>query len=153
MSSITASDPGPSVNGWWAGLGRRRVGLVLLLATLVAAALNPIFVSSFLNLCLRVAAVALVLMLGFTLAGNWQQTLMPRWLLQTLTVALLAPLGAFFVATVAAGWNPAEVLRNEARRQRLRAGRGGRAVPRPGARARRAGARARRAGALASAAL
>ncbi|RZU03112.1 sensor histidine kinase YesM [Rivibacter subsaxonicus] len=114
---MTATDPNnPQADGrWWAGLGWRRVGTVLLLATLVAAALNPIFVSSFLNLWLRVAAVALVLMLGFTLAGNWQQNMVPRWLAQTLAVALLAPLGAFFVATVAAGWNPAEVVRNEAR--------------------------------------
>ena len=115
MSSTIASDPGPAATGWLAGLGWRRIGLVLALATIVAAALNPIFVPSFFNLWLRVAAVALVLMLGFTLAGNWQQTLVPRWLAQTLAVALLAPLGAFFVATVAAGWNPAEVLRNEAR--------------------------------------
>lgn len=115
MTSIPASVAAPANRSWWAGLGWRRLLIVLLLATLVAAALKPIFVASFLNVWLRVAAVALVLMLGFTLAGNWQQKLMPRWVAQVLAVALLAPLGAFFVATVAAGWDAAEVVKNPAR--------------------------------------
>ncbi len=115
MNASTASDARPSPTRPWSGLGWRRLVIVMLLATLVTAALSPIFVASFLNLWLRVTVVALVLMLGFTLAGNWQQSLMPGWVAQVLAVALLAPLGAFLVATVAAGWNPAEVLRNEAR--------------------------------------
>lgn len=117
MSSPAPSAPttGSTPTRWWTGLGWRRLIIVIGLATLVAAALTPLFVATFPNLWLRVTAVALVLMFGFTLAGNWQQTLLPRWVAQVLAVALLAPIGAFLVATVAAGWNPAEVLRNEAR--------------------------------------
>jgi signal transduction histidine kinase len=100
---------------WSTGLGWRRLVIVMVLAVLVTAALSPIFETSLLSLSLRVTAVALVLMLGFTLAGNWRQQLMPRWGAQLLAVALLAPVGAFVAATVAAGWSPAEVLTNPGR--------------------------------------
>lgn len=70
----------------------RRLALNLALATLVAGALNPIFVTPFLSVWARTVFVGLVLMLAFDVAGHWRVRWAPRWVVQLLAVGVAAPL-------------------------------------------------------------
>jgi len=82
-------------------LNHGSIGWAIGLAFTVALALNPIFVTPFLELLGRVLFVALVLALVFHAVGQWQQDWLPRWLAQTLGVVLAAPLATFIVYMVA----------------------------------------------------
>ena len=93
----------PSVASWLSALrslSLRKVGWAIGFAALVAVLLNPIFAPPFPVVLGRTIFVALVLLLAFTAAGNWQQKLLPRWLLQTLAVVLAAPLATLLVYLV-----------------------------------------------------
>lgn len=93
----------PSVASWLSALrtlSLRKVGWAIGVAALVAWLLNPIFAPPFPVVLGRTIFVALVLLLAFTAAGNWQQTVLPRWLLQTLAVVLAAPLATLIVYLV-----------------------------------------------------
>ena len=68
-----------------------RLAISLVIATLVAVALNPIFVTSFVSVWARTVFVSLVLLLAFELAGHWPLRWVPRWVAQLLAVALAAP--------------------------------------------------------------
>lgn len=107
--------PVPSVarrswRDWLAGLSIERIALVLGLATLVAIGLNPIFITPFVELWSRSLAIALALMLAYTLAGNWEQRYIARWHVQVLAIVLLAPLCAAVEALVDTHWNVGAVL-------------------------------------------
>jgi signal transduction histidine kinase len=97
--------PKPVAAGWLAALrslSLRKVGWSIGFAVVVAALLNPNFSPPFPVVLGRTIFVALVLLLAFTAAGNWQQSVLPRWLLQTLAVVLAAPLatlGVYLIAT------------------------------------------------------
>jgi Histidine kinase len=73
------------------------VGWAIGLAVAVALLLNPIFLTPFPALLGRTLFVALVLVLVFHFAGSWRQRLVPRWLLQTLAVAMAAPVATLLV--------------------------------------------------------
>jgi hypothetical protein len=73
------------------------VGWAIGLAVAVALLLNPIFLTPFPALLGRTLFVALVLVLVFHVAGSWRQRLVPRWLLQTLAVAMAAPVATLLV--------------------------------------------------------
>jgi signal transduction histidine kinase len=93
----------PSVASWLAALrslSLRKVGWAIGFAALVAWLLNPIFAPPFPVVLGRTIFVALVLLLAFSAAGNWQQKVLPRWLLQTLAVVLAAPLATLVVYLV-----------------------------------------------------
>ncbi len=68
-----------------------RLAISLVIATLVAVALNPIFVTSFVSVWARTVFVSLVLLLAFELAGHWPLRWVPRWVAQLLAVGLAAP--------------------------------------------------------------
>ena len=92
----------PSLVGrWLRELNHGSVGWAVGLAITVALALNPIFVTPFLALLGRTLFVALVLVLVFHGVGLLKQTMMPRWLAQTLGVALAAPIATALVYLVA----------------------------------------------------
>jgi len=83
-------------------LRRGSVALALALAVLVALALNPIFMVPLPVLLGRTLFIALMLVLVFHGVGLLRQTLLPRWLAQTVAVALTAPLATAIVYLVAA---------------------------------------------------
>ncbi len=95
---------------WFAGLSVERIALVLGLVTLVVAAVTPLFKNSFVELWSRGLLIGFVLMLAYTLAGNWQQTYVARWHVQILAVVLLAPLCAVVEAIVDTHGNISAVL-------------------------------------------
>ena len=89
-----------------------RVVIALSIAVLVAAALNPVFVTPFPILLGRMLVIAMLLLLAFTLAGAWKVPGLPRWLAQVLAVALVAPLATFLVYLPSIGFL-AEPMRHE----------------------------------------
>jgi len=98
-----------------AALSLHRVTIAVVLATLVAAALNPMFVTPFPVLLGRMLVVALLLLLVFTGAGLWSIAWLPRWLVQVLAVVLTAPLATYLVYLPAVQGQVFEVLRHEGR--------------------------------------
>jgi len=85
----------------WRELSHGSVRWALGLAVLVALALNPIFVTPFPVLLGRTLFVALMLVLVFHGVGVLRLRLVPRWLAQTVAVALTAPLATAIVYLVA----------------------------------------------------
>jgi hypothetical protein len=73
-----------------------RIALALAADTVVAVALNPIFVTPFPALLGRTVFIAMVLLLAFTAAGHWPQRglpdWLPRWVAQVAALAVSAPL-------------------------------------------------------------
>jgi len=69
----------------------RRVVVAALLALLVAAVLNPVFVTPFGVLLGRMIFIAALLLLVFSVAGAWQPTRVPGWLVQVVAVVVAAP--------------------------------------------------------------
>ena len=92
----------PSIAGRvWRELRHGSVGWALGLAILVALALNPIFVVPLPVLLGRTLFVALMLVLVFHGVGLLRQSLLPRWLAQTVAVALTAPVATAIVYLLA----------------------------------------------------
>ncbi|HET7526939.1 MAG TPA: histidine kinase [Burkholderiaceae bacterium] len=85
----------------WHELRHPSVRWALGLAVAVALALNPIFVVPLPVLLGRTLFVALMLLLVFHGVGLLRQTLLPRWLAQTVAVALTAPVATAIVYLVA----------------------------------------------------
>ncbi|HEX7435828.1 MAG TPA: hypothetical protein VF308_03920 [Caldimonas sp.] len=56
----------------------RRVAIALGLAVVLAALLNPVFVTPFVVLPGRMIVIAMLLLLAFTLAGVWKTPGLPR---------------------------------------------------------------------------
>ncbi|WP_325422823.1 sensor histidine kinase [Aquabacterium sp.] len=96
-------------------LNHGKVGWTIGFALAVAILLNPIFSPPFLVVLGRTMFVALVLLLAFTAAGNWPQKLLPRWLMQTLAVALAAPVATLGVYLVATGGDVLAILQHPGR--------------------------------------
>jgi signal transduction histidine kinase len=67
------------------------------LAVLGAVALNPITLNPFIEVLGEVLFVGMVLLFGFTVAGAWRQTLLPRWVAQVLAITLGAALSPLVV--------------------------------------------------------
>jgi hypothetical protein len=93
-------------------LNHGSVGWAVGLAVTVALALNPLFGIAFPVLLGRTLFVALVLVLVFHGVGLWRQSLMPRWLAQTIAVALAAPIATAGVYLVATSGNLASFVGN-----------------------------------------
>jgi signal transduction histidine kinase len=92
-----------------------RVGITLAFAVAVALLLNPIFVVPFSALLGRLVFIAMMLLLAFTLAGQWRHRWLPRWVVQALAVALAAPVATFVVYMLSVGGDVRSFLHNEAR--------------------------------------
>ncbi|MEP7056355.1 MAG: histidine kinase [Caldimonas sp.] len=93
----SAAIPPAVSRGLIASFTLRRVAIALAMALVVAALLNPIYVTPFPILLGRMLVVALLLLLAFVLAGAWKVPGLPRWLAQVLAVALVAPIATFLV--------------------------------------------------------
>lgn len=83
------------------------------LSTLVALALNPIFVTSFASVWARTVFVGLMLLLAFDMAGRWPQRWLPRWVLQLLAVGLAAPVATLLAYLFMTDGRPAQLLEHE----------------------------------------
>ncbi|WP_395703099.1 sensor histidine kinase [Aquabacterium sp.] len=111
----TPSAPLPAASGWTTylrTLTHAKVGWTVGIAVAVALLLNPIFAPPFPVVLGRTLFVAVVLLLAFTAAGNWRQTLLPRWLMQTAAVGLAAPLATLCVYLVYTGGDVFAIVRN-----------------------------------------
>jgi hypothetical protein len=93
----------------------RAVALTLLLGTLAAVALNPIFMSPFPVLLGRTLFLSLSLLLAFAAAGLWQQHWLPRWLMQLLAVVVAAPLVTLVLYLLTTGGDTAAFFGDRAR--------------------------------------
>ncbi len=110
-----AAPPERGFNRFVAALSLRGVLLAMVLASLAAVLLNPIFVTPFPVLLGRMLVIALLLLLVFTAAGCWSVGWLPRWLVQVLAVMLTAPLATYLVYLPAVQGQVFEVLRHEGR--------------------------------------
>ena len=109
----------PSRPSLWArsaaALTARRIVVVLVVSTLAAVALNPIFITPFTLLLGRTIFVAMTLLLVFTAVGHWRQRWLPSWLAQVLAVALVAPLATIVAYLLSVDGDLAAVFRHEGR--------------------------------------
>lgn len=99
-------------------LGWRRVLLTLVVATLTALALSPIYVTPVPVLAGRATLAGLLALLVFGLLEHWPARLprwMSRWVLQVLGVVLAVPLGVLLAYLLSTGGNLSAFWRNEAR--------------------------------------
>ncbi|HPM68989.1 MAG TPA: histidine kinase, partial [Piscinibacter sp.] len=110
-----AALPERGFNRFVAALSLRGALLAMVLASLAAVLLNPIFVTPFPVLLGRMLVIALLLLLVFTAAGFWSVGWLPRWLVQVLAVVLTAPLATYLVYLPAVQGQVFEVLRHEGR--------------------------------------
>jgi signal transduction histidine kinase len=119
MSSLPglADPPAPprGVHAMLRALSWRRIALALALAGVAAAALNPIFITPFPVVLGRMLAIAMAVLLAFTVAGVWQPPGLPRWLTQVMAVCLAAPLATFMAYLPSVGGDVFDLLHNEAR--------------------------------------
>lgn len=76
---------------------RRQLALTLALSVAGAVAINPITLNPFVEVLGETLFVGMVLLFGFTVAGAWRQTLLPRWVAQVLAIALGAALSPLVV--------------------------------------------------------
>lgn len=90
-----------------------RLVVSLAIATLVAMALNPIFVTPFVSVWARTVFVGVVLLLAFEVAGHWPLRWMPRWVAQLLAVGLAAPVATSLAYLLIVGGNVREFLQHE----------------------------------------
>src|SRR3989442_8855581 len=112
MNMVSNTAP-PS--GLLAALTLRRVTIALALAVVVAAVLNPIFVTPFVVLLGRTMVIAMVLLLVFIGAGQWRQSWAPSWVVQLIGVALAVPITTFAVYLPSVGGDVTAVLSHEGR--------------------------------------
>ena len=109
------SAPSLPATSWLSGLSRQRIVTAIVLGIVVGLMLNPIFITPLLELMARTVVLSLLLMLAYTMAGNWRQGRVPVWVVQLITVCLAAPLGTFAVYVASTGGDLAAFLGNEYR--------------------------------------
>ncbi len=116
MSSTTPAAPADASAPFWQRflreLNHGSVGWAIGLAITVALLLNPIFLTPFPALLGRTLFVALVLVLVFHVAGIWRQRLVPRWLLQTVAVAMAAPVATLVVYLIVMSGDVSAFMQN-----------------------------------------
>ena len=108
---MSSSSPVPATS-WLSGLSRQRIATAVVLGVAVGLMLNPIFITPLLELMARTVVLSMLLMLAYTLAGNWQQRVVPVWVVQLVAVCLAAPLGTFAVYVASAGGDISAFLGN-----------------------------------------
>src|SRR5512139_1160373 len=91
----------------------RRVLLTIGFSTLVALALNPIFVTSFASVWARTVFVGLMLLLAFEVAGLWPLRWVPRWVVQLVAIGLTAPVATLVAYVWMTQGNLTHLLQNE----------------------------------------
>lgn len=82
---------------------RRQLVFVVATAALGAVALLPFASNPYIELLGETLFVGMVLLFAFTLAGAWRQSLLPRWVVQVLAVAIGAALSPLAVQMLSVG--------------------------------------------------
>jgi signal transduction histidine kinase len=81
---------------------RSIVGVVLT-AAVFAALLRPLTRNTYVEILGETLVVGMILLAAFTIAGAWEQRIVPRWVAQVIAVVLAAPLGPLIVQLLTAG--------------------------------------------------
>jgi len=105
--------PGRQLARLWASLTPRRIAINLVVATLAAIALNPIFDTPFLSVWGRSIFVGLMLLVAFDIAGHWPSRWLPRWVVQVAAVAITAPVATGIAYLVMVQGDVTSFQRNE----------------------------------------
>ena len=109
MVSTMNPDP-PKRQSFWRGflasLTGASIGWAIGLAITVALVISPTFIPPLPVLLGRTLFVAIMVLLAFTAAGQWQRSPLPRWVLQLIAVALSAPLATLAVYLLSTGGAP-----------------------------------------------
>jgi len=82
---------------------RRQLAFTVTLAVLGAIALNPVTLNPFVEVLGEALFVGMTLLFGFTVAGAWRQTVLPRWVAQVLAVTVCAALSPLVVQMFSVG--------------------------------------------------
>ena len=100
-------DPSPSAPGRWDRSRlvptRAQLTLVVVLAVVVALGLLPLTMNHYGELLGETLFVGMVLLFGYTVAGAWRQTLIPRWVAQVIGIAIGAGAAPLIVQLVSVG--------------------------------------------------
>jgi len=86
--------------------------VVVVMAVIAAVALIPWTHNTYLELLGETLFVGIMLLLAFTSAGAWRQTLMPRWVAQDIAVTLAAMLTPLLVQLLGMGGDFSAFLRS-----------------------------------------
>jgi signal transduction histidine kinase len=117
MNSIPSPTPAPYWRRFFAALTGASVawavGLAIAAALLIVTVFN--FKPPFPVLLGRSLFIAVALLLAYTAAGQWRQSLVPRWVGQVVAVVLAAPLATLFVYILSTGGDFQEMFGNPAR--------------------------------------
>ncbi|MED5618667.1 sensor histidine kinase [Ideonella sp. BN130291] len=103
-------DTAPPPGSFFSALTGRSVLIALVLAVVVAAALNPLFLPPFPVLLGRTLFLSMALLLAFTAARQWSPRWLPRWMAQVLAVVIAAPLATLLVYLLSVGGNVSALL-------------------------------------------
>ncbi|MBE2245332.1 MAG: histidine kinase [Burkholderiaceae bacterium] len=95
---------------WAAAITPRRIVTVLVLSVLGAVLLAPRFVTPFPVVLGRTVFVGMMLLLTFAGAELWSHRWLPRWLVQVVAVAVVAPLATFLAYLFRVDGDLAELL-------------------------------------------
>ncbi|NKI92779.1 histidine kinase [Rhizobacter sp. SG703] len=112
----TAASPAPAARHLahlWASLTPRRIAINLVVATVAAIALNPIFETPFLSVWGRSIFVGLMLLVAFDIAGHWPSRWLPRWVVQVAAVVVTAPVATLVAYLVMVQGDVTSFQRNE----------------------------------------
>jgi signal transduction histidine kinase len=105
----------------WAGFLRaltpRAIVLTILLSLLAAVILNPIFEVAFSVLLGRTMFVGFVTLIAGTASSQWRQAWVPKWVLQSIVLALAAPLATLAVYLLSTGGDYLAFVNHEGRVQ------------------------------------
>lgn len=109
----TATDP-PFWRRFFAALNGASVGWAVGLAIAAALLLSHFFKPPLPVLFGRTLFIAIVLLLAYTAAGQWRQSLLPRWVAQVMAVVVSAPLATLAVYALSTGGDFARMFGNPA---------------------------------------
>jgi sensor histidine kinase YesM len=103
MSNVVPSSPPTDRHHHRLMPRRSQFVVVAVLALIAAFALMPVTSNPFIEVIGETLFVGMVLLFAFTLAGAWQQTLVPRWVAQVAAVAIGAALSPLAVQMLSVG--------------------------------------------------
>lgn len=89
---------------------RSQLALVVVLAVVVALGLLPLTLNHYGELLGETLFVGMVLLFGYTIAGAWRQSLIPRWVAQVIGIGIGAGAAPFIVQMVTVGGRFSEFI-------------------------------------------
>ncbi|HEX4510926.1 MAG TPA: histidine kinase [Burkholderiaceae bacterium] len=121
LPALLQPDVDPTPRSAWAGFLRaltpRAIVLAILLSLLAAVILNPIFETAFTVVLGRTLFVGLITLIAGTAAAQWRQAWVPRWVMQSLVLAVAVPLATLAVYLLSTGGDYFAFINHEGRVQ------------------------------------